>query len=192
MTRRHSIAALMGGALILLLAGGTTFAGVPAAPVPAATPAAPVASPGKPAATTVPAAIPAPPADYPYQSSGKPDPFQPFLELDQTLLKKKQEEQQKKATAKGRPISPLQQAEIVQFRLVGIAGDDRRRTAIVEERTTKKYYPLSVGTYIGPNEGRVAEILADRVVVEERIETQEKKAKGMQMRRIPLLLHPEP
>ncbi len=192
MTRRHSIAALAAGALILLLAGGATLAAVPATPGPGATPAMPAAGPGKPAATTVPAAVPAPPADYHYQSSGKQDPFQPFLELDQALLKKKQEEQKKKAAAKGRPISPLQQSEIAQFRLVGIAGNDQKRTAIVEERTTKKYYPLAVGSYIGPNEGRVAEILADRVVVEERGETRDKKTKKMQMRRIPLLLRQEP
>jgi len=48
-----------------------------------------------------------------------------------------------------------------------------------------------VGTYIGPNGGRVAQILPDRVVVEERVVIQEKSKKS-QMKRIPLLLHPEP
>jgi Tfp pilus assembly protein PilP len=185
MMRRNSLAALTGSVLILLLAGGTILAAVPAAQVPAV-------RPGGPPATTVPAAVPAPPADYNYLPAAKPDPFKPFLEMDQVLQRKKQEEQQNKAAVKGRPISPLQRAEIAQFRLVGIAGDDSRRTAIVEERGTKKFYPLSVGTYIGPNEGRVAEILADRVVVEERVETQDNKRKKMQKRRIPLLLHPEP
>lgn len=192
MIKRHSIAVLTGSVLILLLAGGTTLAGVPAAQVPAAPPAVPAVSPGGPPATTVPAAVPAPPADYNYLPVGKQDPFKPFLEMDQAPPGKKQEEQKKKAAAKGRPISPLQQAEIAQFRLVGIAGDDSRRTAIVEERITKKFYPLSVGTYIGPNEGRVAEILADRVVVKERVEAQDNKTKKMQMRRIPMLLHQEP
>jgi Tfp pilus assembly protein PilP len=190
MTRRHSIAALTAGVLILLLVGGTTLAGAPTAQVPAPAPAVPAVSPGKPAATTVPA--PPPPADYVYQSSGKQDPFKPFLDTDQALQKKKQDEQKKTAAAKARPISPLQQAEMAQFRLLGIAGDGSRRTAMVEDRSTKKFYPLSVGTYIGPNEGRVAEILADRVVVEERVETQDNKSKRVQMRRIPLLLHPEP
>ena len=81
--------------------------------------------------------------------------------------------------------------EIEQFRLVGIAGDDKRRTAIVEDGTAKKIYPLFVGTYIGPNEGRVAEILPDRVIVEERVEDQTKKGKKAQIRRITMMLHKE-
>lgn len=184
MIKRSCSAILQSGMLILLIAGATAFAGAPADAVPA-TPPASVAP-----AATVPAAPPVSPAMDPGPPAGKADPFKPFLETDQTLLRKKQE-QKKKAAVKGRPISPLRQAEIAQFRVVGIAGDDGRRKAIVEERTTKKFYPLSVGTYIGPNDGRVAEILADRVVVEERIETQDNKKKT-QVKRIPLLLRPEP
>ena len=41
--------------------------------------------------------------------------------------------------------------------------------AIVEDGVAKKYYPLFVGTYIGLNGGRVAAILPDRVMVEERV-----------------------
>ncbi len=184
MIKPHFLTALRAGALIFLLSGGTAIAGVPAVPVPAAPPAA--AEP----ATTVPATAQAQSTDDYYRPPAKTDPFKPFLETDQALLRK-QQEQKKRAGVKGRPISPLQRAEIFQFRLVGIAGNDGRRRAIVEERTTKKFYPLSVGTYIGPNDGRVVEILADRVVVEERVETQDNKKKT-QMKRIPLLLRPEP
>lgn len=184
MIKRHFLTALLAGALILL-PGGTAFAGVPAVPVPAAAPPASVEP-----ATTAPAATQAQPADDYYRPPLKTDPFKPFLETDQALLRK-QQGQKKKTAVKGRPISPLQQAEIVQFRLVGIAGNDGRRRAIVEERATKKFYPLSVGTYIGPNDGRVVEVLADRVVVEERVATQDNQKKT-QKKRIPLLLRPEP
>jgi len=223
MTRRHCSAILRVAMLIVLLAGGTAFAGAPAASVPAepaASPAPaviPVSKAAKaaaaasaranapipavpmsdaktaavvPAAPTAPGAAPETAQEY-QMPAVKKDPFKPFLEMDQILMRKKQEERQKKAAAKGRPISPLQQAEIGQFRLVGIAGDDRKRTAIVEDSKTKRFYPLSVGTYIGPNEGRVAEILADRVVVVERAATPDKKKKT-QTKRIPLFLRPEP
>ena len=223
MTRRHCSAVLRAGMLILLLTGGTAFAGAPAAPVPSAPAAssAPAATPASkaakaaaaasaranapipavpmsdaktaavaPAAPTAPGAAPEAAQEY-QMPVVKKDPFKPFLEMDRILMKKKQDQQLKKAAAKGRPISPLQQAEIDQFRLVGIAGDDQKRTAVVEDRKSKRFYPLSVGTYIGPNEGRVAEILADRVVVVERSATPDKKKKT-QTKRIPLFLRPEP
>ena len=111
---------------------------------------------------------------YSYNPAGKADPFLPFVETDLAVKKEKEkkakeEELKKKVRSSKRPISPLQMAEIRQFRLVGIAGDDRVRMAIVEDGTAKKYYPLFVGTNIGPNEGRVASILSDRLIVEERI-----------------------
>jgi Tfp pilus assembly protein PilP len=34
-----------------------------------------------------------------------------------------------------------------------------------------------VGTYIGQNGGRVVEILSDRIIIEEKIKTEDKKAK---------------
>jgi Tfp pilus assembly protein PilP len=176
---------------MLTIAGGMTTVGSWAAEMKAAPQAAPPIGAAKPVAKS---ALPvAPQASSPtmYHPVGKPDPFHPFTETDLVLQKKQEEDLKQKAAMKGRPISPLQQSEIGQFRLVGIAGDGKRRTAVVEDATVKKFYPLFVGTYIGTNEGRVAEILPDRVVVEERVETQDKKTKKMQMRRIPMLLHKE-
>ena len=74
---------------------------------------------------------------------------------------------------------------------MGIAGNDMRRTAVVEDGAAKKNYPLFVGTYIGSNEGRVAQILPDRVIVEERVEDETKKGKQVQIRRITMMLHKE-
>jgi Tfp pilus assembly protein PilP len=126
-----------------------------------------------------------------YHSVGKSDPFHPFIETDPAVQKKLEADLKKKAVTKGRPISPLQQSEIEQFRLVGIAGDDKRRTAVVEDGAVKKFYALFVGTVIGPNEGRVVEILPDRVIVEERIEDANPKTKKAQVRRITMILRKE-
>jgi type IV pilus assembly protein PilP len=135
--------------------------------------------------------VAAPPAGpiYRYSAAGKSDPFKPFMETDPALKKKIEEEQKNRQVAlKKLPISPLQQADIGHFRLVGIAGDQNRRVAIVEDGAAKKYYPLFIGTYIGLNGGRVAAILPDRVVVEEKAEKQAKKA---QIRRVTVMLHKE-
>ena len=200
MMRRHIISVVMGGSLmIFLLAGGTGEKGTPygkmsplqAADLKTPPPTAPAGGSGGPGATPVPAA--APPADptYQYNAAGKADPFKPFMETDLALKKKMEEEPKKGAALKERPVSPLQRAELGQFRLLGIAGDEKRRAAIVADGTTKKFYPVFVGTYIGLNEGRVAAILPDRLVVEERVETQDKKRKRVQVRQIPVLLHKE-
>jgi type IV pilus assembly protein PilP len=183
---------------------GAIGEGAVTVPPPAATPAAPQTAVVKPAAPPPAVAPPAPPAaavapaapqTYSYNPAGKADPFLPFVETDLAVKKEKEkkakeEELKKKVRSSKRPISPLQMAEIKQFRLVGIAGDDRVRMAIVEDTTVKKYYPLFVGTNIGPNEGRVASILSDRLIVEEPIpEAQPGKAQKKQNRTITIMLH---
>ncbi len=94
----------------------------PGAPNVAAGPAAPAIPP--PAVAPVP-----PPQTYRYNPAGKTDPFMPFVEIDLAVKKEKEkkareEELKKQAVGMKRPISPLQQAEIGQFRLVGIAEVD--------------------------------------------------------------------
>ena len=127
-----------------------------------------------------------------YLPTGKTDPFKPFIETDLVLKKKMEEELMKKAAAaKGRPISPLQQVEIEQLHLVGIAGGDQGRTAIVEDGVAKKHYPLSVGTYIGMNGGRIVSIQPDRVIIEERLPGQAKNVKKAKVKRITVMLHKE-
>ncbi len=183
MMRRDSITGIVGGILVLLLTGGIGAVGSWAADTKAVPSTAPVTK-----------ADPAPvaaPATYVYNPAGKPDPFKPFIELDLALQKKKLEEQSKKASLKGRPVSPLQQEDLWNFRLVGIAGDREgaTATAIVEDGTRKKYYPLFVGTYIGLNGGRVASILPDRVIVEEPTGAPVKRGEKAPLGRINLMLH---
>jgi type IV pilus assembly protein PilP len=106
---------------------------------------------------------------YKYNPAGKPDPFKPFIELDVDAKKKIEK-------AKPLPLSPLQRAAVDQFRLVGISGDEKVRKAIVQD-ARGRIYPLFIGTYIGLNNGNVAEILADRVIVEEKFKARAKKTK---------------
>jgi len=178
--RRDSITCILGGILVFLLTGGSGAVAAWAADAKAVPSTAP-ATKAAPASAL---------AAYVYNPAGKPDPFKPFIELNPAPQKKK-EEQSNKETLKGRPISPLQRDELLNFRLVGIARDleDGKATAIVQDAAGGKYYPLFVGTYIGLNEGRVASILYDRVVVEEPTGAPAKKGEKAPLRRINVMLH---
>jgi len=107
---------------------------------------------------------------YKYNPAGKPDPFKPFIELDMAA-------KQKLEKAKPLAMSPLQRAGTDQFKLVGISGDEKLRKAIVQD-AKGKIYPLFIGTYIGLNNGRVVEVLADRVIVEEKFKARAGKTKA--------------
>ena len=98
---------------------------------------------------------------YNYNPLGKPDPFRPFIDIDVMSMKKVKEKK-----AKTDSIFPLQKAEVDSFKLVGIVGDQMRRVAVLQD-STKRFYPIFVGTRIGTHEGKVIEILADRVTVDE-------------------------
>jgi type IV pilus assembly protein PilP len=128
----------------------------------------PVAPPGPVSALSV----PSPAASYNYNPLGKPDPFKPFIE---TVDKKKTPA--KTTTAqKEKPLSifPLQRAEADKYKVVGIVGNEDQRIAVAED-AAKKHYPLLVGTRIGLHNGKVVEILADRVIVEEYDNNKEKR-----------------
>jgi type IV pilus assembly protein PilP len=140
-------------------------------------------------AKPLPAAGLPPVSTYAY-TAGKADPFKPFMETEPAPKTKKTEDPKKKTDVLSGSISPLQRLDIAQFRLVGIAGDQKRCVAIVEDGVAKRYYPLFVGTFIGLNGGRVAAILPDRVIVEERAGQQTKKEKA-KIRRVTVMLHKE-
>jgi Tfp pilus assembly protein PilP len=188
MMRRHFIAMMAGGVLALLLVSGTGAFGGSASETKAAPPALPAVGAGGSGAKEAPVAAPAATPVFIYRTVGKSDPFRPFIETDPAVKKKREEDLKKKPGLKSRPISPLQQSDIEQFRLVGIIGDEKSRTAIVEDRIGKKFYPLFVGTFIGLNGGRVAAIDPDRVIVAERAATEGRK---VQIRRITVMLHKE-
>jgi type IV pilus assembly protein PilP len=104
---------------------------------------------------------------YHYNPTGKADPFKPFIDVE--LAKKKAVEQ-------SRPLSlnPLQRQTVDQFKLVGIIGDNKGKRAMVQD-SAGKFYSLLPGAYIGLNNGRVSKILADRIIVDEKIRTDEGK-----------------
>jgi Tfp pilus assembly protein PilP len=92
---------------------------------------------------------------YHYNPAGKLDPFKPFIDTVK-----------KKAASK----SPLQKISIDEIKLVGIAGSGKKRFAMVEDSKGKRHhYIIYRSTPIGLNEGRVLNILADQVIIEERI-----------------------
>jgi len=97
---------------------------------------------------------------YSYNPAGKTDPFRPFIVVEAAV--------KKPIDSKPAPTSiyPLQRAEADSYKVVGIAGSEDGRVAIVED-AGKKFYPLSKGTRIGLHNGKVIDIMADRVVVEE-------------------------
>jgi Tfp pilus assembly protein PilP len=98
---------------------------------------------------------------YNYKWVGKSDPFKPFIETNPSIKKNVEK-------APGLlPISPLQRLELAAIKLVGIAGDDKTKKGVIEDMHGK-FYPVHVGTYIGTNNGIIKEILADRIIVEER------------------------
>ncbi len=191
MRRRRIIKGVVGGILTLCLVSGTGAAWSWAAEAKAVSPAATSVGAGDPGGAKTPLVLPAASPGVRSRAVSKSDPFRPFIETEVEKKVKKEEGSSKKGSGKSRPLSPLQQSEIGQYRLVGIAGNDDRRTAIVVDGTAKKFYPLFVGTYIGPNEGRVAEILSDRVIVEEPIEDPTKKGKKAQTQRVTMMLHKE-
>jgi len=100
---------------------------------------------------------------YHYSPAGKSDPFRPFLDTIK-----------KKAASK----SPLQMINIDELELVGIAMSGKKRFAMVEDLKGKRHhYVLYKGTPIGMNQGRVVMILADQVIIMERIEDPSGKVK---------------
>ncbi|MDY7031320.1 MAG: pilus assembly protein PilP [Thermodesulfobacteriota bacterium] len=96
---------------------------------------------------------------YVYNPQGKRDPFRPFI-LATTQGKKEE-------NVKGR--TPLERYQLSQLKVVGIiwGESDHMNTAMVEDPISNGYI-LKRGTRIGRNNGRVIQILNDRVVVREK------------------------
>ena len=144
---------LIGFLLILTACGG----GTPSAPVAAKGKAAPVEKkavvPPKPAEK--PEAAKKEEPEYAYNPAGKPDPFKPFIQFTAT-----------KAGAKGVPLTPLQRYETSQLKLVAIIAAREGNVALVEDSAGKGYF-LKKGTAIGMSDGKVTQILKDRVVIQE-------------------------
>ena len=93
--------------------------------------------------------------EYSYNPAGKPDPFRPFLQLASG-----------KGGSKAAPLTPLQNYDISQLKLVAIISGPEGNMALVEDVTGKGYF-LKKGTWIGKNDGKVTKVLKDKVIIEE-------------------------
>lgn len=102
-----------------------------------------------------------------YDPSGKIDPFLPLYKEKPVT---KEDEKKKKKKKRRLPLTPLEKVDISQLKLVGIIRAPSGNKALVQEATGKGYI-VKKGTYIGIHAGRVIDILKDRLIVEEEIET---------------------
>jgi len=102
-------------------------------------------------------------ATYSYNPEGRPDPFKPLIE---TSWKKVGGVVKTKEAA---PLTALEKFSIDELKLAGIVTGNGKSVAMIED-TQGKYYPVSKGTLIGPQKGRVKEILADKIIIEEKVE----------------------
>ncbi len=102
-----------------------------------------------------------------YDPSGKIDPFLPLYK-EEPVTKAKDKDKKKKI--RRLPMTPLEKVDLSQLKLVGVIRASSGNRALVEEATGKGYI-VKEGTYIGINAGRVIEILKDRLIVEEEVET---------------------
>jgi len=95
---------------------------------------------------------------YSYNSMGKRDPFKPFISKA-TVGKGK---------TRGERLVPLQRYNFNQLKLIGIIWrDDKNIAAAMVEDPEGRGYVLKKGTLLGENNGRVINILKDRVIIEE-------------------------
>ncbi|WP_207683290.1 pilus assembly protein PilP [Desulfonema magnum] len=114
-----------------------------------------------------------------YNPKGKVDPFEPLFKEEKGVTKaelekkakdaeeaKKRGKKQIKRIKKRTPRTPLERVDLSQLKLVGIIHAESGNRALVEEASGKGYI-INEGTYIGIHEGKVSEILRDRVIVEE-------------------------
>lgn len=100
-----------------------------------------------------------------YNPAGKIDPFAPLFKKEQVVTAA----ESTKKTRRRSLLTPLEKVDISQLTLLGTILAKSGNRAMVAD-TSGKGYVVTVGTYIGMSSGRVVDILADRIVVEEEVE----------------------
>jgi type IV pilus assembly protein PilP len=95
--------------------------------------------------------------------------IEPFMPLFKEVPKKETENFQKAEREKRIPRTPLERIDLSQLKLVGLVQLSNGNKGLVEE-TSGKGYIISMGTYMGPNGGKVVEISKDRIIVEEEVD----------------------
>jgi type IV pilus assembly protein PilP len=143
-----------------------------ASPRPAAGPAA--APEGK--------VEPPPAVSYSYDPKGKPDPFRP-LYVERVV--KPAAKQIVETVAEG--ATPLERLDLTHLKLVALVWSITAPRAMVEDSAGKGYI-LTVGTSVGKHHGKVTQITALGLVVNERYTAPDGK---MKYRDVPLKLYPD-
>lgn len=100
-----------------------------------------------------------------YDSRNKFDPFMPLYK-DEPVAKAKKKKKKRRL-----PLTPLEKVDLSQLKLVGIIRAPSGDKALVQESSGKGYI-VKKGTYIGIHAGRVINVLKDKIIVEEEIETE--------------------
>jgi type IV pilus assembly protein PilP len=110
---------------------------------------------------------------YVYDPAGRRDPFESLLDLRKPVLTVQE------------PLTPLQNYEIGQLRLIGmIIGKGEPRAMVIAP--DGKSYILKKGVKVGKNDGTVTDITQDSVLVEERyIDFSGEVRKGIQKIMLP-------
>jgi len=98
-----------------------------------------------------------------YDPVGRIDPFDPLIRS------RSESKPAEKKIEKRIPRTPLEKMDFSQMKLVAIVQSSKGNRALVEEASGKGYI-ISKGTYMGPNSGKVIQILNDRIVIEEAVE----------------------
>ena len=109
-----------------------------------------------------------------YDSKGKIDPFIPLVKEEPVVVEKKDLVDAKSEVREKRTKTPLEKIELSQLQLKAIIMAPSGNKALVEEANGKGYI-IRKGTYIGRNDGKVVQILKNKVVVEELTENHEGK-----------------
>ncbi len=100
-----------------------------------------------------------------YDPRGKIDPFEPLLKPEPQRKTEKKKIERKKCIAR----TPLQKADLSQFKLVAVIQTKSGNRALVVEPSGKGYV-LKQDTAIGIHCGQVIEIMKDSLIVEEEVE----------------------
>ncbi len=118
-------------------------------------------------------------ASYHYNPKGKIDPFKPLV---REIVAAKKEVKPRSMAG----LTALERFGLEQLKLVGIGSYEKTRIAVITDPKGKSYI-LVRGSAIGPNRGKVADILSDQIIIEEEISGEGRR----KFRRIPLLLYKE-
>ena len=99
-----------------------------------------------------------------YNPEGKLNPFEPLFRKEPESISVKKQKSKRRT-----PLTPLEKMDLSQLKLSAILLAPSGSRALVQE-TSGKGYIVKKGTYIGINSGKIVEILADQIIVEEEAE----------------------